>query len=132
MPAFRCRGRIWHNPVLLALDSIGGMWRMPILWRLKDGPMRYGELKRSLSKSLGSREITDRALAVPLRRLERDRLLTREVRPGRPPAVAYAITERGLAAIDCIRALQRYGLQLKAWEGGVEVPDPVAPLKAAR
>ena len=36
MPDFLYHGRLYHNPVELALDQIGGKWKMPILWRLKD------------------------------------------------------------------------------------------------
>lgn len=117
MPAFRCRGRIWNNPVQLALDTIGGKWKMPILWRLKDSILRYAELRRSLNTHLVDAAITDRALTVQLRELEEHGLITRTVHPVVPPHVDYAITERGLEAIPVIRALQGYGTRIKIWEG---------------
>jgi DNA-binding HxlR family transcriptional regulator len=42
MPKFEFRGKSFNNPVELALDIIGGKWKMPILWRLKDRIWRYG------------------------------------------------------------------------------------------
>ena len=48
MPNFTYYGRLYHNPVELALDQIGSKWKMPILWRLKDRVLRYGELRRTM------------------------------------------------------------------------------------
>jgi DNA-binding HxlR family transcriptional regulator len=121
MPAFRSRGKTWNNPVQLALDTIGGKWRMPILWRLKDGPLGYAALRRSLSRSLPTGTITDRAMTTQLRLLERHGLVTRTVHSTVPPRVDYAITPRGLAAIPCISALQTYGRQIMTWEGATTV-----------
>ncbi|MFM2091985.1 MAG: hypothetical protein RLZZ127_2474, partial [Planctomycetota bacterium] len=108
MPAFTCRGETWNNPVQLVLATIGGKWKMPILWRLKDGPRRFSDLKRSLSKSIPDGAITDRALTLPLRELEAHGLVRRTVHPTVPPQVEYAITPLGLDAIPVIQALQGY------------------------
>jgi len=48
MPDVQYQGKTYYNPVEFALDKIGGKWKMPILWRLKDRVMRYGESRRSL------------------------------------------------------------------------------------
>lgn len=117
MPAFICRGKTWNNPVQLALDTIGGKWKMPILWRLKDGTLRYSDLRRSLTKSLPTGAITDKALTSQLRELEAHGLVVRTVHPVVPPHVDYAITKRGMAAIPSITTLQGYGRQVMAWEG---------------
>jgi DNA-binding HxlR family transcriptional regulator len=113
MPAFVCRGKTWNNPVQLTLASIGGKWKMPILWRLKDGSRRFSDLKRSLSKSMLEGSITDRALTLPLRELEEHGLIRRTVFPTVPPQVEYAITPLGLEAVPVIRALQEYGEALR-------------------
>lgn len=47
MPEFEFAGLRFNNPVELALHVIGGKWRMPIRWRLKDRTWRYNELRRS-------------------------------------------------------------------------------------
>jgi DNA-binding HxlR family transcriptional regulator len=120
MPSFRCRGRVWDNPVQLALDTLGGKWRMPVLWRLKDRSLQFGELRRAVERNLVGRTLTDRALTLHLRALERHHLIDRTVTAGLPRRVTYSITGRGRAALGCITALQDYGLRLKAWEGGVD------------
>jgi DNA-binding HxlR family transcriptional regulator len=110
MPAFVFRGRTYNNPVELALEAIGGKWKMPILWRLKDRVWRYGELR----KSLGA--VTPKMLTTQLRELERDGLITRTVFPVVPPRVDYAITSLGRSAIPAIEALRQWGMRYRREE----------------
>jgi DNA-binding HxlR family transcriptional regulator len=46
-------------PVELSLELLGGKWKPVILARLKDGPLRYGELRR-LIPSLSDKMLTER------------------------------------------------------------------------
>ena len=46
MPDFVYDHKVYYNPVEFALLFIGGTWKMPILWRLNQATMRYGELKK--------------------------------------------------------------------------------------
>jgi len=103
MPEFEFRGRRYLNPVELALEVVGGKWKMPILWRLKDRTWRYGELKRSLGV------ISHKMLTQHLRELEADGLLTRTVYAEVPPKVEYSITDLGRTAIPAIDALRLWG-----------------------
>jgi DNA-binding HxlR family transcriptional regulator len=107
MPPFVHRGRRYNNPAELTLDVLGGKWKMPILWRLKDRVWRYGELKRSLGR------VTHKMLAQQLRELERDGMLTRTVHASVPPRVEYALTETGRGAIGVIDALRQWGMAYK-------------------
>lgn len=103
MPPFEFRGRSYQNPVELAQDLIGGKWKMPILWRLKDRTWRYNELRRGLGR------VTHKMLTQQLRELERDGLLTRTVFPVVPPRVEYTITPLGRSAVPVIEALRDWG-----------------------
>lgn len=103
MPVFTFGGGTYNNPVELALDVIGGKWKMPILWRLKDRAWRYGELQRDLAK------VNHKMLTQQLRELERDGLVTRTVFPEVPPHVEYALTPLGASAIPCIEVLRTWG-----------------------
>ena len=109
MPAFVFRGKHFDNPVQLSLDLIGGKWKMPILWRLQEGPLRYSELMRSLNAHLVATCVTDKMLAAHLRQLESDGLIERRVFSSVPPKVEYSITEHGLRVIPAIRVLQEFG-----------------------
>ena len=106
MPEFFFKNKLYYNPVEFAMDRIGGTWKMPILWRLKDKVMRYGELKRDIP------HITHKMLTSQLRELEEEGFINREVFAVVPPKVEYSITTRGKRAIVIVDAIRNYGLDL--------------------
>lgn len=114
MPEFIHDGKLYYNPVEFAMDRIGGTWKMPILWRLKDRVLRYSELKRSMPK------ITDKMLTTQLRELEKYGLIHREVYPVVPPKVEYSMTDAGKRVVPIIETIRNYGLELME-EEGIEV-----------
>lgn len=79
---------------------------MPILWRLRDKTMRYGELKKDIN------HITHKMLTTQLRELEEEGFVHREVYPQIPPKVEYSLTGRGRRAIQIIDVIRNYGLEL--------------------
>jgi DNA-binding HxlR family transcriptional regulator len=98
MPELAFRGKKFNNPVELSLDIIGGKWKIPILWRLKDDPKRYGELRKSLPG------VTHKMLTLQLRELERDEIISRKVYSEIPPKVEYDITRKSvIPVIDLLR-----------------------------
>ena len=113
MPEFMYKNKLYYNPVEFAMDRIGGTWKMPILWRLKDRVMRYSELKKDIP------HITDRMLTMQLRDLEEEGFLHRKVYPVVPPKVEYSMTDKGKTCIPIIEAIRNYGLFLIE-EAGIE------------
>jgi DNA-binding HxlR family transcriptional regulator len=113
MPEFIYNKKLYYNPVEFAMDRIGGTWKMPILWRLKDKVMRYGELKKDMPR------ITHKMLTSQLRELEQEGFISRKVFPVVPPKVEYSITKRGQKAITIVDIIRNYGLELMK-EFGVE------------
>lgn len=111
MPEFKHDHKIYYTPVEFAMERIGGTWKMPILWRLKDSVLRFGELKKSMPK------ITDKMLTSQLRELEKYGFITRKVFAVVPPKVEYTITERGKQTIPIIESLRQYGFELMREEG---------------
>ena len=103
MPEFEFDGRRYNNPVELALDAIGGKWKMAILWRVSRRSWRYNELHRDLKR------VTHRMLTKQLRELERGGLITRTVHPVVPPHVDYAITALGRTTLPAIESLREWG-----------------------
>ncbi len=106
MPEFLYENKLYYNPVEFAMDRIGGTWKMPILWRLKDKVLRYSELKKNIP------HITHKMLTSQLRELEKEGFITREVFAVVPPKVEYSITPRGLRAVEIIDVIRNYGLEL--------------------
>ena len=111
MPEFISDGKLYYNPVEFAMDKIGGTWKMPLLWRLKDKTLRYSEIKKSLNK------ITHKMLTTSLRDLEEDGFINRTVYPVVPPKVEYSLTEKGKRAIEIIDVIRNYGIELMKYEG---------------
>ena len=106
MPEFIYNSKLYYNPVEFAMDRIGGTWKMPILWRLRDRVMRYGELKKDIPR------ITHKMLTTQLRALEQEGFIVRTVYPVVPPKVEYALSERGRCALEIIEIIRSYGLEL--------------------
>jgi len=81
---------------------------MPILWQLKDNPIRYGELRKSLQK------ITHKMLTQQLRKLEESGIIKRKVYPVVPPKVEYSLTELGKTILPIIEGLNEWGAFYKS------------------
>ncbi len=103
MAKIEFKGKKFNNPVELSLNIIGGKWKIPIIWILKDEPKRYGELRRSLPK------VTHKMLTQQLRELESDEIITRKVFPEVPPKVEYNLTLLGKSVLPVIDMLREWG-----------------------
>ena len=111
MPDFVYDHKVYYNPVEFALLFIGGTWKMPILWRLNQATMRYGELKKALP------HITHKMLSSQLRELEQHGLVARKVFAQVPPKVEYSSTAKGKRTIPLITAIRKYGLEMMKEKG---------------
>lgn len=93
-------------PVMDALNVIGGKWRIPILWKLAEHPLRYNELKRQLTG------ITNIMLTRSLRDLEDHGLIMRTVYEVIPPHVEYKLSKEGERLIPALRIIKDWGVTL--------------------
>ena len=87
------------------LRVISGKWKPLILFFLRDGPKRYGELKRL------TQGVSDKVLIQQLRDLEADHVLARTNYNEVPPRVDYALTPLGRSLADAIVPLCTWGTQ---------------------
>lgn len=106
MPEFKFKDKLYYNPVEFAMDWIGGAWKMPILWRLREKTLRYSEIKKTLP------HISDKMLSQSLRELENFGLLTRKVYAVVPPKTEYTLTELGRKSILVIHSIRDFGIYL--------------------
>ena len=113
MPDFIFDNKVYYNPVEFAMGRIGGTWKMPILWRLRESTLRYSEIKKIIP------HITHKMLTSQLRELEAEGFITRKVYPVVPPKVEYSITERGQKVIPLIISIREFGLDIMK-EFGIE------------
>ncbi len=89
-------------PVLRALSVLTGKWKLQILWHLKDGSRRYGELRRMIP------EVSEKVLIQQLKQLESDGLVTRQVQSSVPPRVDYALTPSAFALGPVLMSLGQW------------------------
>ena len=102
-------------PVRDVLDRVGDAWSVLVILLLgEQGPYRFNALKRAIG------DISQRMLAVTLRHLERDGLISRKVFPTNPPQVEYALTDLGRSLHDRLGGLTQWAVENHA------------PIKAAR
>ncbi len=92
-----------HCAVDYAFQRIGGKYKGRILWILRDGILRYGELKKAV---VG---ITPKMLTQTLKELEADKLIKRKVYYEVPPKVEYSLTETGKELIPVISQMRSWG-----------------------
>ena len=88
-----------------AFQRIGGKYKGRILWRLRTGIMRYGELRKTVTG------VTPKMLTQALRELEDDGLLTRKVYVEVPPKVEYELTETGRELLPVLSLLRDWAKQ---------------------
>jgi len=90
-------------PIEHTMKTIGGKWKIPIIWQLTSGTKRFGELKRLLSA------ITQKMLTTQLRELEAAGVVNRHVFPVVPPHVEYSLTETGKTLKPIFTAMCKWG-----------------------
>lgn len=86
-----------------AVQLIGGRWKMLIMTALNRSPLRYGELRKSIS------QISERMLTLQLRELEDDRIIRRTVFAEVPVRVEYELTDIGKELVPICLLLSDWG-----------------------
>jgi DNA-binding HxlR family transcriptional regulator len=89
---------------------VSGKYKIRILWDLKDGARRYGEIRKGLLRgAAGSAEIAPRVLSRELKALADFGLIARRDHGTVPPKVDYRLTPRGRSFVPVIDAIRRWG-----------------------
>lgn len=86
-----------------AFGAVGGKWKAILLWELRNGRVRSGELRRRIAG------ISEKMLVQQLRELQRDKLVTRHVRNQVPPFVEYELSEWGESLNRALAAVADWG-----------------------
>jgi DNA-binding HxlR family transcriptional regulator len=89
-------------PTRVILDRIGDKWTVLAVLLLRDGPLRFTELRDGIGR------VAPKVLTQTLRRLERDGIVTREVFAEVPPRVVYTLTPLGESLIAPIAAVSTW------------------------
>jgi DNA-binding HxlR family transcriptional regulator len=87
------------------LRIISGKWKPLVLFFLRDGAKRYGELKRLIPG------VSHKVLIQQLKDLEADQVLARTDYQEVPPRVDYTLTPLGRSLADAIIPLCSWGTE---------------------
>ena len=108
----RVDGKLYPCGTSVAMSIIGGKWKMVIIYHLREGRMRYNELRKSMPM------VTERTLSLQLKQLEADGLVARQVYTDKPPLrVEYALTPFGETLLPILKALGEWGEQVAQERG---------------
>ncbi|MCU7613623.1 helix-turn-helix transcriptional regulator [Chryseobacterium sp. GMJ5] len=91
------------QPVMDALEIIGGKWKFSILFSLCSGKKRFKDLLHDIGR------ITPKMLSSELKHLECNGLVSRTAIPTVPVTVEYEMTEYGKTLEPVLRHIQEWG-----------------------
>ena len=91
------------DPLNNALKLISGKWKIKIIEKLINKPIRFGKLKKDLNT------ITSQMLSKQLKEMENDTLVKRKVVKSKLITVEYSLTQFGNSSLPIIRSLVKWG-----------------------
>jgi DNA-binding HxlR family transcriptional regulator len=115
--------RRFSCPVELAIEIVSGKWKPVILAHLKQGPLRYAELRARIPS------LSDKMLAQRLKDLEELGLVLRDKRGGRGAISRYKLSARGASLRPVLQALHDWG-ELMAPQVGAVIQPPATAARA--
>ncbi len=111
-------------PVAAFQKMIGGKYQLRIVWDLKDGPLRYGEIRSGLLRgAIGTQEIAPRVLSRELKALALAGLIDRRDYGVVPPKVEYRLTRKGKSFVPVIAAIKDWGARHLEGEVAMEAAE---------
>lgn len=92
-------------PVTATLQLIGGKWKPVIMYTLRSGTRRFGEIGARIPT------ISRKVLTEQLKELEEDDLVQRKHFKEIPPRVEYTLTELGKSMAPVFIEMEKWGLE---------------------
>lgn len=89
----------------LAFDLLANTWNAVVIWALRDGAARPGELRERIGG------ISSKVLTETLHRLRSNGLVERRAYPDTPPRVEYALTGLGRTLLPPIEAFGAWAFE---------------------
>ncbi|MDY0932750.1 helix-turn-helix domain-containing protein [Chryseobacterium sp. CFBP8996] len=90
-------------PLEIAVNSISGKWKIPIVWQINEGKKRPSEFLRGIAN------VDRRVLNKQLSEMIEDGILTKESFNELPPRVEYSLTEIGKKLVEILWQLNDWG-----------------------
>ncbi|GCF15056.1 transcriptional regulator [Haloarcula mannanilytica] len=89
-------------PVIQTLEEIGSRWRLTVIHVLREGELRFNELKRATNAN-------SQTLSRVLDDLEETGYVHRRVEEGSPVAVYYSLTPKGEELLSAFDEINEWG-----------------------
>jgi DNA-binding HxlR family transcriptional regulator len=96
-----------YCPLAQCMNLLGGAWTPNVVWYLRAGPRRFGELRADIPR------ISAKVLSARLRELESKGVVERRLMASSPPSAEYLLTELGAELVPAIDAIVKVGHKLK-------------------
>jgi DNA-binding HxlR family transcriptional regulator len=90
-------------PLEVAVNTISGKWKIPIVWQINEGKKRPSEFLRGIAK------VDRRVLNQQLSEMVEDGILTKQSFNELPPRVEYSLTELGEQLVKILWQLNDWG-----------------------
>lgn len=90
-------------PLEIAVNSISGKWKVPIVWQINEGKKRPSEFLKGIGK------VDRRVLNKQLSEMIEDGILTKKSFNELPLRVEYSLTETGEKLIEILWQLNDWG-----------------------
>lgn len=90
-------------PLEIAVNSISGKWKIPIVWQINEGKKQPSEFLRGIAN------VDRRVLNKQLNEMIEDGILTKESFNELPPRVEYSLTEIGEKLVEILWQLNDLG-----------------------
>ncbi|WP_265129506.1 winged helix-turn-helix transcriptional regulator [Chryseobacterium oranimense] len=90
-------------PLEVAVNTISGKWKIPIVWQINEGKKRPSEFLRGIAK------VDRRVLNQQLNEMVKDGILVKQSFNELPPRVEYTLTELGEKLVEVLWQLNDWG-----------------------
>lgn len=115
---FIYKGKEYSCGASLTMGVIGGKWKSVILYHLKNGKLRYNELRKAMPM------VTERTLSLQLQQLQDDGIIERKVYSEKPPLkVEYSLTNLGKTLIPILESIAEWGFYAVQKEAIINTPQ---------
>ena len=100
-------------PLEIAVNSISGKWKIPIVWQINEGKKRPSEFLRGIAN------VDRRVLNQQLNEMIEDGILEKVSFNELPPRVEYSLTEIGEKLVKVLWSLNDWGKLLVEKNDGI-------------
>lgn len=94
-------------PLSKCMSLLSGAWAPNVIWYLRGGPRRFGELRHDIPK------VSARILSARLRELTEKGVIERRLVATSPPTAEYGLTPLGYELVPALQAIADVGMRLK-------------------